>query len=282
MIFEKKFWKELFTNFSDDDVPGLSAQLSYFFLLSLFPLLIFLLSLISFLPVTQEDIFTMLEEYLPPQTQGLVQDNVQQVIEGGGGGLLSVSIIGTIWSASVGVNALLRAFNRAYDIDETRSFIVARSLSIGLTLLVLFLIAVALMIPVFGRVLGEYVFGFIGLSDEFVQIWFVIRWVLTAAILIVVLTILYLIGPNKKLKLIHALPGAMIATVGWMVTSWGFSFYVSNFGNYSATYGSLGGIIVLMIWLFLSGMMIIIGGEVNAILDKHNRRLFTKKKQVAL
>lgn len=98
MIFEKQFWKELFSEFSNDDVTGLAAQLSYFFLLSLFPLLIFLLSLVSFLPVTQEDIFNMLQEYLPPNTQDLIQNNVQQVIDGGGGGLLSFSIIGTIWS----------------------------------------------------------------------------------------------------------------------------------------------------------------------------------------
>ncbi|MBU6081600.1 MULTISPECIES: YihY/virulence factor BrkB family protein [Allobacillus] len=280
MIFEKQFWKELFSEFSNDDVTGLAAQLSYFFLLSLFPLLIFLLSLVSFLPVTQEDIFNMLQEYLPPNTQDLIQNNVQQVIDGGGGGLLSFSIIGTIWSASVGVNALLRSFNRAYEIEETRSFIVARTLSIGLTLLVLFLIAVALMIPVFGRVLGENVFGMIGLSEQFVEVWFIIRWILTALILIVVLTILFFIGPNKKLKLVHTLPGATVATIGWMLTSWGFSYYVSNFGNYSATYGSLGGIIVLMVWLFLSGMMIIIGGEVNAILDRNNRRLLSRKKQI--
>lgn len=101
------------------------------------------------------------------------------------------------------------------------------------------------MIPVFGRVLGENVFGMIGLSEQFVEVWFIIRWILTALILIVVLTILFFIGPNKKLKLVHTLPGATVATIGWMLTSWGFSYYVSNFGNYSATYGSLGGIIVL-------------------------------------
>lgn len=140
----------------------------------------------------------MLQEYLPPNTQDLIQNNVQQVIDGGGGGLLSFSIIGTIWSASVGVNALLRSFNRAYEIEETRSFIVARTLSIGLTLLVLFLIAVALMIPVFGRVLGENVFGMIGLSEQFVEVWFIIRWILTALILIVVLTILFLSVQTKS------------------------------------------------------------------------------------
>ncbi|GAA0450438.1 YihY/virulence factor BrkB family protein [Alkalibacillus silvisoli] len=276
MIFEKKFWKELFHRFSADEVPQLAASLSYFFLLSLLPFMIFLLTLVGFMPINQEQVFQMVDTYFPPDAIGLVRDNIDHLMDQRNGGLLSLGLIGTIWSASIGVNGLIRAFNRAYEIEEIRSGFVIRGIAIGLTILMVLVIAVALVLPVFGRLIGEFIFSFFGVTEQFLSIWESMRWAVSAFVMIFVLTILYILAPSRKITLVHAIPGAIIATVGWQVISLGFSFYVENFGQYSATYGSLAGVIVLMIWLFLSGMMIIIGGEINAILNKYKGRLFTK------
>ncbi|MET3683135.1 membrane protein [Alkalibacillus flavidus] len=273
MIFQKTFWKELFQRFMDDEVPTLAASLAYFFLLSLLPFLIFLLTLIGFMPVNEEQIFRIVDAYLPPDSLSLVYNNIDRLMEDQNGSLLSIGLIGTVWSASIGVNGLMRAFNQAYEIDEERSFIVARGLSVLLTVLLVLAIAVALALPIFGRVIGEYIFSFFGVSDAFLATWEALRFAVSALMMIFVLSLLYMLAPNLRVRLRHAIPGAVVATVGWQLVSLGFSFYVTNFGAYSATYGSLAGVIVLMIWLFLSGMMILIGGEINAILHKHQKRI---------
>ncbi|MDQ0159803.1 membrane protein [Alkalibacillus salilacus] len=272
VVFEKTFWKELFQHFQDDEIPTLAASLAYFFLLSLLPFLIFLLTLLGFLPINEQQVFDLVDSYLPGDTMSLVNSNINQLMQDQNGGLLSLGIIGTIWSASIGVNGLMRAFNRAYEIEEERSFFVARGLSILLTILLVLAIAVALALPIFGRLIGEYIFSFLGASEAFLATWETFRWVVSALMMIFVLTLLYILAPNVRVKIRHALPGAIVAMLGWQLVSLGFSYYVTNFAAYSATYGSLAGVIILMIWLFLSGMMILIGGEVNAILNIHKRR----------
>lgn len=270
--FNLSFLKELFKRFGEDEVGGLSAELAYFFLLSLFPFLIFLVTLIGFLPISQVDVLNFIREYAPGQTMDMIEENLNSILGSHNGKLLSFGIIATIWSASNGINAVVRAFNRAYDVKETRSFIVARAISVLLTFAMVFVIIVALLLPVFGKQIGIFVFSSFGLSEHFLDIWNAARWILSALILFVVFTFLYYIAPNRKLKIREVLTGSFFATFGWMFVSLAFSYYVSNFGNYTATYGSLGGIIVLMIWFYLSGMIIILGGEINAILNCHRVR----------
>ncbi|GEL78134.1 YihY/virulence factor BrkB family protein [Tenuibacillus multivorans] len=276
MLFTKDFWKDLYHHFIDDDVVGMSAQLSYFFLLSLFPFLIFLLTLIGFMPIPESSVFNIIYRYFPSDSMDLIVDNINQLMANRNGGLLSFGLILTIWSASNGINALVRVFNRAYETEEDRSFIVTRLISIVMTIAMILVLAVALALPVFGREIGDFIFTILGYSESFIAFWNVFRWILSFVIIIFVLTILYILAPNKEIKLRHAIPGAFVATTGWQLTSLGFSFYVENLGNFSYTYGSLGGMIVLLIWLFLSGMMLIIGGEVNAILERHKERLLFK------
>ncbi|WP_441294208.1 YihY/virulence factor BrkB family protein [Bacillus sp. FJAT-27225] len=263
-LFSKNIFKQLLHRIKEDDLPGLSAQLAYYFLLSLFPLLIFLLTLMPYLPIPQQDILGAIEDFAPPEAYALIEKNLNSIMANRSGGLLSIGIIGTIWSASNGINALVRAFNKAYNVDETRSFIVARGMSILFTFGIVFVFIVALALPVFGEEIGIFLFSFLGLDGAFLTIWNLIRWALTPLILFGIFTILYWVAPNLKMKCKSAIPGAIFATAGWIITSLGFSFYVSNFGNYTSTYGSIGGIIILMIWLYLSAFIILIGGEINA------------------
>ncbi|UFU00011.1 YihY/virulence factor BrkB family protein [Radiobacillus kanasensis] len=267
------FLRQLIRRLLEDDVFGLAAQLAYFFLLSLFPFLIFLFTLIGYLPFDKINVLGVISDYAPPDIVHMIETNLQELVEHKSGGLLSIGIIGTLWSASNGINAIIRAFNHAYNVEEDRSFIVARLIAIVLTVFMIVVIGVAFLLPIFGQAIGVYVFSMFGLSEGFLQVWEALRWGISSVVIIIVLLALYKIAPNKKVKIKNVIVGAVFATIAWQFVSLAFSYYVSSIGNYTATYGSLGGVIVLMIWFYLSGIIIIMGGEINALLRdmKHEK-----------
>lgn len=264
------FIKELFVRFGEDDVGGMSAQLAYFFLLSLFPFMIFLVTLLGYLHIDEERVLAFVSTYAPPDTFQMITENVSSLLRTENGSLLSIGLIGTLWAASNGVNAIMRAFNRAYGVEENRTFFISRVLAIVLTIAMVFVIAIAFLLPVLGHMIGAQLFSFFGLSEGFLTVWNGLRWVISSIIFFLVLSFLYLTAPSKRLKYKDTIGGTLFATFGWQLVSLLFSFYVSNLGNFSATYGSLGGVIVLMIWFYLSGLVIILGGEINAM--THKRR----------
>lgn len=266
------FAKGLMERFSNDNVTGLAAQLAYFFLLSLFPFLVFLLTLVPYLPITQQELMNFVSDYAPQETFDMISKNINDIASQKNGGLLSIGIIGTLWSASNGINAIMRAFNAAYDVDEDRSFIVSRLIAIVLTIAMVVVIMVAFVLPIFGKAVGSYLFSFFGLSDGFLQLWNALRWVISSMVFFIVLLALYMLAPNKKVEWRNAAIGAVFATICWQLVSLAFSYYVNTIGNYSATYGSLGGVIVLMIWFYLSGIIIIAGGEINALLKERGAK----------
>ncbi|WP_313429527.1 YihY/virulence factor BrkB family protein [Siminovitchia terrae] len=258
------FGKEMARRISDNDVTGFAAQLSYFFLLSLFPMLIFLFTLLPYTPLTQQDIFHLIRDFAPQETYTIIEKTVSEVMDNRSSGLLSVGFIATLWSASKGMNALMKSLNRAYNVEEKRSFIVSRGLSIVLTVAMMFIFILALLLPVFGKQLGMFIFSYLGLSDQFLKNWNVVRWVLTPFILFLVFLTVYYLAPSIKVRYATAVPGAIFASVGWIIVSLGFSFYVSNFGNYTAMYGSIGTIIIMMLWFYFSAIIIMVGGEINS------------------
>ncbi len=265
-----EFVKDLIKRLKADDISGLAAQLAYFFLLSLFPLFIFLFTLVVYLPYSQEEILRTLQTFAPTESMDIIQESLNEVMQGNVK-LLSFGIFATIWSASHGLNSIISAFNRAYDVTETRSYFVARSMSIMLTIAMIFVFIVALLLPLFGKQIGFFLFSTFGFSEQFIQVWNMLRWMISSIVLFIVFTMLYWMAPNKKIKCVSVLPGSIFATIGWVGSSLIFSFYVDKLGNYTTTYGSLGGIIVLMIWFYLSGMIIIIGGEINAAIGEKKK-----------
>ncbi|WP_374721155.1 YihY/virulence factor BrkB family protein [Peribacillus tepidiphilus] len=265
----KSFFQEMIERIKEDDVSGLAAQLAFFFLLSLFPLLIVLVTLLPYLPLSKNDIFGFIRDYAPVESMELIESNIEGIMQQNGR-LLSFGVVATLWSASNGLNAVVIAFNKAYDVKENRPFWAARAMSIVLTIGMMIVFIIALLLPVFGKQIGAFLFAEFGFSDKFFRIWGVIRWVLSSVVLFFIFTILYWIAPNIKLKCLTVIPGALFATVGWIVVSVGFSYYVSNFGNFSYTYGSIGGIIVLMIWFYLTGHIIILGAEINAMISEED------------
>jgi membrane protein len=267
-VKKESFLSSLWRRIQTDDVSGLAAQLAYFFLLSLFPLILFLITLLPYLPISHEDILQVISSYAPPDSMKLIEDNVYEVMQGNNK-VLSFGLIATLWSASNGLNAIVSAFNRAYDVEETRHFFVARMMSILLTIAMVFVFIVALLLPVFGKQIGIFLLTNFGWSDEFIHIWNTATWIISSIVILFVFTILYWLAPNKKIRCLSVLPGAIFAVAGWSGVSYAFSFYVEKFDHYSTTYGSVGGIIALMIWFYLSGVIIIIGGEINAIRSEY-------------
>ncbi|MGG6448540.1 YihY/virulence factor BrkB family protein [Pseudobacillus badius] len=259
------FLKHLLKRIKESDVPDIAAQMAYYFLLSLFPLLIFAVTLLAYLPISQEDIFSLIRDFAPSDTVATVQGILNEVMENRSGGLLSFGVIATIWSASNSMNAVVKGLNHAYNVDESRPFYKVRGMSVLLTFGLIVVIAAALVLQVFGKQIGLLASNYFGISDQFLTLWNWGRWLVFPLLLFGVFVGLYYLAPNIRVQCLTVFPGAIFAAVGWIVVSLGFSFYVNNFGNYSATYGSIGGIIVLMVWFYLSAMIILVGGEINAL-----------------
>ncbi|WP_373895361.1 YihY/virulence factor BrkB family protein [Virgibacillus natechei] len=263
-----EFAKNVYQRIMNDDIMGLAAQLAYFFLLSLFPFLLFLLTLVGYLPIEEQRVIEAITNYAPAQITDLINTNISQLINQQNGGLLSIGIIGTLWAASNAINAITKALNKAYEVEEDRMFIVSRLIAIVLTIAMIIVICTAFLLPVFGQVIGEYIFSLFGLSEGFLTVWEAIRWLVSSLIFFVVFVALYKMAPNIKVYFRNVIWGALFSTISWQLVSLGFSYYVNNMGNYSATYGSLGAVIVLMIWLYISGIIIMTGGVINAVIRK--------------
>lgn len=251
------------------DIGSLGAQLAYFFLLSFFPLLIFLVTLLPYLNLKQEDVYNFLDDFMPAEVYSLIEGILGDVLTNQSGGLLSIGILGTIWSASKGVDALMKALNKAYDVDP-KSGIMNRVWSLIFTVAFVALILVALVLPIFGQQIGEFVFAFFNIESNLKPIWTTVRFILPFALIFIVMVLMYWIVPNMnpRIRVTSVLFGAVFSTIAWFVLTYGFSIYISNFGNYSATYGSIGGVIVLMLWLYFTGMILIIGGILNATMQR--------------
>lgn len=274
----KGFFQDLISSVQRVDMSGMGAQLAYFFLLSFFPLLIFLVTLLPYLNLEQEQVFEFMDDVIPAEVFSLIEGTLTEVLTNQNGGLLSIGIIGTIWSASKGIDALMKALNRAYDVDGRAGFI-NRSLSLLFTVAFVLIILLALVFPIFGQQLGNLLFSYIGVESSLGSVWAFIRWLMPPLLIFGVMVLMYWVVPNTdpRLKFISVMPGAVFATAGWLVLTYGFSYYVNNFGNYSTTYGSIGGVIILMLWLYFTGMILIFGGLINASMQKRQLALESKE-----
>jgi membrane protein len=271
------FTKDLNEEIKKDRGTGLAAEQAYYYLLSLFPLLVFMLSLLPYLNINPQEAIDFLKAFLPSESVSVVEDNITQLLSDQNGGLLTFGIIGTLWSASNGLNAFIRAINTAFDVEETRNFIKVRGISLFLTICLVFALAVILIFPVFGRVILDMITSYVPLPGNIETLILGLRWVAAVAVIIIVMAFMFKMAPNKHYPFKQLLPGAAAATIIWIIASFGFSFYVSNFGNYSSSYGSLGGVIILMLWLYITGLALVIGGEINALLHKR----YLKKEEQA-
>ena len=267
-IFTKQFGSELYQKILDDDVLGNAAQVAFYFTFALFPLLLFLMSLFGIILSDKEDLqqelFTLLGQVMPASAFELVRTTLNEVTASSGGGKLTIGILITLWSASAGVDTIRNALNGVYNLEERRSWIKARGTSLLLTLALGVLILIALALVVYGSQLIAMV-----LPIDIPLILEILEYALLLAVLLLAFALLYNFAPNHDpFDWKWITPGAVIGVVLWILFSVGFRVYLSYFNTYAATYGSLGAVIILLLWLYLTALVILIGGAVNAIFDE--------------
>lgn len=254
-----KVWSES----NKDDVFGTAAELSYYFLLALFPLLIFLTSLIGFLPMTHSGLVADLERVVPHDAMKLVRETLADVVSHRNSGLLSFGLIFALWSASSGVASLMSGLNRAYDLVEKRSFWKRTLVAITLTVAAVLLVALGSMVIMIGSSLGHWAQRAFEVSGGLAVFSTILGYVVGFVLLLTGIASLYFFGPDIKRKQ-PVMPGALFATAGVVIGSLLFSLYLRMAPSASATYGSLGAVVTLMLWLYLIGLVLLIGGEINS------------------
>lgn len=268
-----EFLKQLYNRFQLHEVSALGAQMTYYLILAFFPFLIFLLTIVSYTPITSELILDDLSQFLAADTYEMIDQFIHDTFSTSNTSLLSLGMIGTIWASSNGFMGIIRGLNKAYEIEENRPFWKARGLSIIITFGLILVIILNFVLLIYGRLIGEYLFSFFIFSDSFTTIWNIAQFVVPLTTMVLVFVLMYKITPNKSLAFKEVMPGALFAMIGWVVLSFLFAYYVNNFGNYSQVYGSIGGIIVLLLWLYISSIIILIGGEINATIASLRKKV---------
>jgi membrane protein len=248
----------------------MAAALSYYFVLSFFPALIFLSAVVAYLPLP--DLFnqalSMMSRFLPQDSMGLVRRVLSDVITPNRGTFLSLGILGTLWASSGGFSAAIEALNIAYGVQDDRPFWKTRPLAVGLAIVIGLLMLVALLVMVVGPRFGEWVADRIHLSHLFVLVWPYIHWSIAIGFTILAVEALYFLAPNVKQRLRATLPGAIVAVGCWIALSYLLGLYFRHFANFNKTYGTLGAAIALMTWLYWTGFALLVGAELNCELAK--------------
>ncbi len=260
--------KRALKEFSNDDMTTYASALAYRALFSLFPFLLFLIAMLGVLDL--QEFFNWLREQaslvLPPDALNLVNPVIDEM-QNQKSGLLSMGILVALWSASIGIRSLMNAMNRAYDVEEGRPtwklMLLAVAYTIGLALI---LLAVAALMVVGPRVM-EWLAGQVGLKEIVVTLWAWLRWPVIVFLMMLVVAVLYYVTPDVEQEFRFITPGSVLAVIVWIAASVGFGLYVQNFGNYDATYGSIGAVIILLLYFYISAAVLLFGAEMNAVIE---------------
>jgi len=266
------FLKRLYTRINDHDLFARSAQLSYYFLLALFPLLVFLVTLLGYFAesgsLLRNSLLSYLAKVMPYSAITLVHSTLDEISDAKGGGKLSFSLLAALWVASSGMGAISDTLNVAYDVKETRSWWRVRLVSIGLTVAFTVFIMAALVIVLYGGKIGDSIAGRLGYSIAFAVAWRILQWPIVLLFVLLTFEMIYCFGPNlPRRRWRWWTPGGVVAVMLWLLISFGFRLYLHFFNSYGRTYGSLGAVIVLMLWFYLTGMAVLLGGEINSELE---------------
>ncbi|QQZ40737.1 YihY/virulence factor BrkB family protein [Pseudomonas sp. SK3(2021)] len=256
------------TEFIDDEMSTYASALAYQMLFSLFPFILFLIALIGFLHLP--DFFSWLrlqsELVLPPQALEQVNPVIDQ-LQQSKGGLLSVGIVIALYTASAGVRLMMSAMNAAYDVVENRPLWKRFPLSIFYTIGIAGMLLVAAALMVLGPQVMGWIAAQVGLEDFIVTVWTILRWPVIVILMMVAVALIYYVMPDVKQEFRFITPGSVLAVVVWIIASLGFAFYVKTFANYNAMYGSIGAIIVLLLYFYISSAVLLLGAEMNAAIE---------------
>lgn len=261
--------KRTFNETLADDVLNLAAQQAYYFFFALFPALLALISIASFFPVDNltAELTAKMRQVAPEDVVKIIGDQLEKIANDKAGGLLTLAFIFTLWSSSGAVVSMCSTLNAAYDITESRPWWKVRLVAIGLTLgLALFVLA-SMTLVIGGPWIAEQIAARAGLGSAFEWTWKIAQWPLVFLLVSSALALLYYFAPDAEQDWVWITPGSLLATALWVLISLGFKYYISNFGNYTETYGLIGGVMVLMLWFYLSGIAILVGAELNAEIE---------------
>ncbi len=263
-----RVWREI----DHDNVLGRASELAYNFLLAVFPLLLFVLALLGVLATQGIDVRTLLFQYLsrvlPGSASELISKTANEVIENSGGGKLTFGILFSLWTASGGTTTMMSTLNDAYDVRESRSFVRIRLIALALTLGLVVLVVVGSVLAVAGGHIALTLGNRIGLGTMVIVAWRVVAWVAAIAFIVFAFALIYYFGPDVKQQHWYWItPGSVVGVGLWAVASAVFRVYLHFFNSYSRTYGSLGAVIILLLWLYVTGLAFLVGGEVNAEIE---------------
>ncbi|HEV2764867.1 MAG TPA: YihY/virulence factor BrkB family protein [Pyrinomonadaceae bacterium] len=264
----RRTWARVFK----DDVLGKAAQLSYFFIFSLFPLLFFLASLLGYFtqsgPELRNELLRYLGSVVPRKASVLIRDTLDEITQSSSGGKISFGLLLAVWTASFGVGAIISTLNSAYGVKESRPFWKEQLVSIGLTIALALLTIAALALMLYGGGIGELVAARFDLGEAFKSVWNVLQWPLVLVFVLFAFALIYYCAPNvKQIKWYWITPGSVLGLTLWLLVSFVFRTYLRFFDTYSTTYGSLGAVMILLLWLYLTGAAILVGGELNAVIE---------------
>jgi membrane protein len=258
----RRVWDQIW----EDEVLDRAAGLSYYFLFALFPTLLFLTALVGLSPAPNlmAQLMGYVEHVLPGDAASLVSKTLAEVVSGASGGLLSIGVFAALWAASNGMLSIMTALNAAYDAEDPRPWWNRRLIAIGLTVGLSVFTLTALLLLVFGPRIGNAVASQVGLGSVFTLAWNVLSWPAVILSALTGIALVYYLAPAARQRWHWVTPGSAFALVAWLLMSFGLRLYVAYFGNYNATYGSIGGVILLMLWLYLSGVVLLVGAEINS------------------
>ena len=266
-------WRELLRRTYKETVAdnglGLAAQLGYYFLLALFPAVLCMIALASFLPLQNftDEVASFLGRFAPPEMVSLIREQMARLADGNDGGIFSIGLLGALWSSSAAMVAMIDAMNRAYDIEEGRPWWKVRVTAILLTIGLSVFVVLSAGLIVAGPQLADLLAGWFGFGTVFTMTWKVLQWPIAFALVTTGIALVYYYAPDAEQDFIWITPGSVIAATLWVLASLVFRFYVVGFGNYEATYGTVSGVILLMLWFYISGLMLIIGAEAAAEIE---------------
>jgi membrane protein len=265
----KQLARRVLREIRNDNVSGAAAQLAYYFLFSLFPFLIFLATLLPHVPVADllPQILALIGGFMPPEALDVIETNLHRFLTQPRGGLMSFGILVTLWTASQALAAVADNLNRAYGVREGRPWWKARGTAILMTIALAVLLVASTTLLVVGPALSDRLAEWLGIAPAMKLAWLILRWPIVVLLMIFAAALVYYFAPDVEQEWRWVTPGSAFAVLVWIVMSLLFGFYVENFGNYDVVYGSIGAVIVLLTWLYLSGFVLLVGGEINAEIE---------------
>jgi membrane protein len=261
--------KRTFSEAVSDDILNLAAQQAYYFFFALFPALLTFISIASFFPIGNAtgEITNLLARFAPPDVLTIVQEQITKISQSNQGGILTFAFLLTLWSSSGAMLSIITTLNTAYDITEGRPWWKVRVTAIALTIGIAAFILMSIGLVLLGPALADHLATALHLGGAFTVLWSVLQWPVVFAVVATGIGIMYYFAPDAEQEWVWITPGSVLATVAWVVVSLGLKLYIMYFGNYNETYGTIGGVIVLLMWFYLTGVAILFGAEFNAEIE---------------